>query len=165
MNNIELCVKSTQEAVFLKNFKREKAVKRKKFGWFMLGIVIFFMFLTMLIAPSSHGAEWRQKKLSPSIGEGTHFGICLGDQGHCGIIFYENESVRISSSFSGKRNDCFQNIFISPGGIVEKQLFCEDKKYSRKGKRICFDIYEEECRKHIDKLPSEYREKLATLDE
>lgn len=145
-------------------------MKKRRFNLFILGLVIFFTALTLLIFPPSpsHGMDrveiWRQKDLPQSMGEGAHFGIPLNEQGHCGIIFYPDKSIRISSSFSGERNDCFQNIIISSDGLVEKQLFCEDKKYSKKGKRVCFDIYREKCRKHIDKLPPEFRERLPDLE-
>lgn len=164
-----MCKKHTGGS-FLKNISniREKKLEKKKFNWFIAGIIIFFALLLLLIFPPSrsHGAEtWKQRDLPQSMGEGTHFGISLDKQGnHCGIIFYENKEVRISASFSGERNDCFQNIIISSDGLVEKQLFCEDKKYSKKGKRVCFDIYREKCRKHIDKLPPEFRERLPDLE-
>lgn len=142
-------------------------MEKKKFNWLIAGIVLFFLFMLILIFPPSrsHGAEtWQEKEILPEMGEGKHFSISL-NKGHCGISFYSGGSVRISASFSGERNDCFQNIIISSDGLVEKQLFCEDKKYAKKGKRVCFDIYKKMCQKHINKIPSpELLKRLAELD-
>ena len=143
-------------------------MEKKKFNWFIAGIIIFFALLLLLIFPPSrsHGAEtWKQRDLPQSMGEGTHFGIPLDEQGHCGIIFYPDKSIRISSSFSGERNYCIQDITISPAGIVKKELICEDFLYKKMGERTCFDIYEKKCREHIDKLDSpELKEILKKLD-
>lgn len=142
-------------------------MEKKKFNWFIAGIIIFFALLLLLIFPPSrsHGAEtWQEKEILPEMGEGKHFSISL-NKGHCGISFYSGGSVRISASFSGERNYCIQDITISPAGIVKKELICEDFLYKKMGERTCFDIYEEKCRKHINKIPSpELLKRLAELD-
>ena len=142
-------------------------MEKKKFNWLIAGIVLFFLFMLILIFPpsQSHGAEtWQEKEILPEMGEGKHFSISL-NKGHCGISFYSGGSVRISASFSGERNYCIQDITISPAGIVKKELICEDFLYKKMGERTCFDIYEEKCREHIDKLDSpELKEILKKLD-
>ena len=142
-------------------------MEKKKFNWLIAGIVLFFLFMLILIFPPSrsHGAEtWQEKEILPEMGEGKHFSISL-NKGHCGISFYSSGSVRISTSFSGERNYCIQDITISPAGIVKKELICEDFLYKKMGERTCFDIYEEMCQKHINKIPSpELLKRLAELD-